>query len=73
MESNGPSGRVTSSRPEAQHGDVDINGDLVDELRPSRRLLERERRLATCITAASPDLARAQLANVMRALDRVPA
>ena len=107
MESNGPSGRVTSAAveratlrdrlarlqnglplreetqppapraPRARHGDVGPDGDLVDELRPSRRLtdrqLERERRLAECITADSPELARRHLENVMRALERVPA
>lgn len=73
MESNRPSGRVTSGRVKARHGDVGPHGDLVDELKPSKRLMERERRLASCISADSPELARAQLANVMRALDGVPA
>lgn len=74
MDSTGPGGHVTRS-PRSQHGDVDIHGDLVDELRPSHslRLMDRERRLAAAITADSDELARAQLANVLRALDGVPA
>lgn len=41
--------------PRARHGDVDTNGDLVDEL---------DHRLTRCITAASPGLARDQLRAV---------
>ncbi|HEY5057778.1 MAG TPA: hypothetical protein VII51_02060 [Gaiellaceae bacterium] len=64
--------------PEGKHGDVDINGDLVDELTwlagpPAMRRAARERRLAAAITAGSPAEALAQIEAVQRLLGRAPA
>ena len=50
----------TATDTTARHGDVDRNGDLVDELR-----------LRAAITAASPAGEDAQLAAVRRMLARV--
>ncbi len=66
----------TNDAPTDIHGDVDINGDLVDELTlrlgtPSMREMARERRLASAIDAGP--LAAAQLAAVKRLLHGVPA
>jgi hypothetical protein len=56
--------------PVGRHGDVDINGDLVDQVRRHTRRdpTERERRLARCITAATPELASEHLACVLAAI-----
>lgn len=62
-----------ASRARAKHGDVGPDGDLVNELRPSRIMSGRERRLAANITAATPELAARHLENLMRALEGVPA
>ncbi len=68
-----PTDPETTAEPlTGQHGDVGPNGDLVDELAPSRRLNARALRLAACITAATPELAHRHLKNVLSALDRVP-
>lgn len=45
--------------PSGRHGDVDRNGDMVDEL---------DERLSGAITAASPSLAEAQLRGVKQLL-----
>lgn len=84
MEATTPAGLRTDPRDDpakevtAQHGDVDLNGDLVDELTmrlvpPSMRKMARTRRLAAAITAETPELARRQLAYIEGALERIPA
>lgn len=67
-----PAPEPPSDPPTGQHGDVGPGGDLVDELSPGRRLNARARRLAACITAATPELEQRHLENVLNALDRVP-
>ena len=61
--------------PAGRHGDVDINGDLVDqanaELRPDAGLeADSSARLRASICATTPTLATAQLDGVLRLLAR---
>jgi hypothetical protein len=56
-----PAGIRAFDSPNDRHGDIDRNGDLVDEL--AQRI-----RLASAITAATPQLAGNQLDAVQRLL-----
>lgn len=60
---SGDPGTVLRTDPRSRHGDVDIRGDLVDELAGVLRL-------ASAITAVNPELAEDQLRVVRRMLRR---
>lgn len=62
MEGSTPAGVPANDAVTGRHGDVDVNGDLVDEL-------ARATRIRAAITAGTPEAAEAQYAAVRRLLE----